>query len=293
MKKISLLITSVSLMLCSNHVLAQQVCQDDPRLYTIKKVISDVKEGKEISPLQITPSTYLAMSEKVVDTLNDNFTILDSNCVPVQVVDGEPAKKVEVAYETLNTALQHAAIRKDKEGVMKLFRLFKAKPKASKSIISLLGPLDWPQSAIEWSRAEGIISTYPQYGASNIEKYRTKAQCYKLAAYNTHIEVFSRFSGVVSDRETIISHNAKENSNGLYFADTNGAYYNTEALIGNPPEGNGLSCRMMSYPAILSALSAIGMPNVTNGAVGVSWGSHKSMDKWLKSYTDKGNENAN
>ena len=40
MKKISLLITSVSLMLCSNHVLAQQVCQDDPRLYTIKKVIS-------------------------------------------------------------------------------------------------------------------------------------------------------------------------------------------------------------------------------------------------------------
>jgi hypothetical protein len=173
------------------------VCKDDPRMYTIKTIINQLEAGEAIKPIKLTPYTFLNLSPQVRNALGDNVMVFDDNCVPYQIYQGNPAKKITIAFEDLSNFMHHAAIRGDSKALNMVVSSFRAAPKTTDEAVVLVSSLNWTTAAIDTLYKEGLFHAVGQ------ENYYHKDEmkiCNGFTAMPTSIDLFALIGGSVSDR---------------------------------------------------------------------------------------------
>lgn len=256
---------------------AAQLCTDDARLYTIKTVIKDIEAGKDIAPIKLTGATFLAMTTPVRKALGDNITVQDENCVPYQVYNGAPAKKVLMPYEQLSVELEKAAMRKDEQAFNMVLDFFEAKPKGTRELISLIAPLAWSKSAAEWAQTQGLLTHRKQLA---ITEYPKKyPECPKLDALNTNIELYQKLGGRISPDGVIVSNHADRNRH--FLTATDGTFYATSTFLIDIPSSE-VSCTNIRPTVAMGALANTGVTVITNPINGNNNVSReRDQSKWL------------
>jgi hypothetical protein len=223
----------------------------------------------------MTAETYLSLNSNTRSQLGDNIALLNENCVPIPVFNGEPPKKMTAAFETLATVLHHAAIREDTKEFSRVLRIFNAEQKTPNEIMALIQTQQWSKPAINWARKEGYLSVMPRSNPTTSDKEAKKLQCHKLVADNSQVELYALLNGRVTQNEIVTSYTNGVRDTVITFASTSNIYVHTDHI--SHPE-TGASCSGINKQTLLGSLSATGMNLISNGS---GSDNYSKMKSWL------------
>jgi len=262
------IIFTLAALTCSQTVMAN-VCKDDPRMYTIKKVINKLHTGEAIKPLKITPHSFLNLPPAIRAALGDNVMVYNNKCVPVEIYKSTPPKKIAVAFEDLSNYMHHAAIRDDLIALNIAMTSFKAALKTTDEIVALVSPLNWTTSAINTMYKNGFLKRLPQV---NLYRNNTKKYCKGEIALPSSINLFTLLGGKTSDK-----------SKTSFIADSSDMYIQT---INGVRADNSIAktqdtCSGLSIAATHNDLVQTGINIVEYG--GSNAHLHNSTKIWLNS----------
>jgi hypothetical protein len=248
----------------TSTVQAQAECKNDARLYAIGHVIGKIKAGETIKPIQMNASTFLNLTEAVREALGDNITVLNDQCIPVQIYDQKLATKINVPFEELLLAVEWAFIRNDTKTVTALLSQFRATPKTTSELMSLTGPVTWSDKTQDaafkfgWLRASSTIYTKHEH-----ENNRNASKCYDLRAIPSLIELFAKLGGTTSDN-TLISYMPTDRESTYQMLSTDNQYQSTySGEVIHPKSGN--TCSTTNSHSVLAALQSTGIRMTKNG----------------------------
>ena len=108
---------------------AAELCKDDPRMYLLGTIIEKIRAGEEVKPLKLTASSYLALTPNAREALGNRIVVLDTECRPVQTVDGLPATRIAIPFEVHMDALRDALAQGDVDRARAVSRYFKSEAK--------------------------------------------------------------------------------------------------------------------------------------------------------------------
>ena len=184
----------LSLLFSSNLLAA--TCSDDPRLYVMRTVMDDLAAGKAIPPLKLMPMTYLNLNGNLRKKLADNIVVMNEQCVPVQVVDGQLPTRANLTYEDLLYGLFSALSAEDDAAVNIIMSSFQAAPRSTQDIFYLIRELDWPAQHLARAINLGVL-TLPRL-------HDDDKDCSKQTAAVTHVDLYQRLGGQSYDKDYII-----------------------------------------------------------------------------------------
>lgn len=169
---------------------AQEACEADERLYAMND-FAEAQRAGNADPLRLTTDTYLHLTPKAREVIGDNLLLLDANCKPMQLMDGEPALKVEAPFAVLYRALEDAVLRGDERTARIVVNTFKAQsvdPVAYASFIA--APSQDPELLQRLANAAGIT---PHQAIGS--------KCEEDSTYILYADIFSRLGGEVEGHE--------------------------------------------------------------------------------------------
>lgn len=112
-------------------------CQDDPRLET--ELMSLLQATEPINPpVTVTADTFINLDPDVLKALAGQMIICPNTPV---LKSGKPARKVVADFEIIWDNIRKAAIANDEARVKELLTSYRAKPKPTEEIITLLAPI--------------------------------------------------------------------------------------------------------------------------------------------------------
>jgi hypothetical protein len=161
----------------------------------MRSVMDDLAAGKTVPPLKLTPKTYLSLNSNLRKKLADNIMVLNQQCVPVQVVDGQIPIRAIVPYEYLLYSLFSALSAEDDVAVNIIFSSFQAAPRSTQEIFHLIRELDWP--TVQLARAINLgVLPYPE---------KLSGKCNKQLTAVSQVELYQRLGGQSYDKDYIFS----------------------------------------------------------------------------------------
>ncbi|MDX5977607.1 hypothetical protein J4377_16760 [Halomonas sp. XH26] len=174
----------ISLFSLPTSAFAQVACQDDERLYSFADYIDERQAGTS-EPLQLTVATFLNLTPRARDVIGDNLRLLDSECRPMQVSQGEPPFRIEMPFSTLYMGFYDAVLRGDERTQQILLNSFRAEPVDPMEFISYFTVID--------SGNEELMERLARSAGINIHT----ASCNDATKYLHFADLFVRFGGSV------------------------------------------------------------------------------------------------
>lgn len=163
---------------------AQGACQDDERLYSFADYLDERQAGTP-EPLQLTVATFLNLTPRARDVIGDNLRLLDSECRPMQVSQGEPPFRIEMPFSTLYMGFYDAVLRGDERTQQILLNSFRAEPVDPMEFISYFTVID--------SGNEELMERLARSAGINIHT----ASCNDETKYLQFADLYVRFGGNV------------------------------------------------------------------------------------------------
>ncbi|CAH1042994.1 hypothetical protein [Halomonas sp. TD01] len=174
----------ISLFSLPTSAFAQAACQDDERLYSFADYVDERQAGTS-EPLQLTVATFLNLTPRARDVIGDNLRLLDSECRPMQVSQGEPPFRIEMPFSTLYMGFYDAVLRGDERTQQILLNSFRAEPVDPMEFISYFTVID--------SGNEELMERLARSAGINIHT----ASCDAETKYLHFADLFVRFGGSV------------------------------------------------------------------------------------------------
>lgn len=232
---------------------AQGNCEDDQRLFRIGSFIAEAQTG-QVDPLAITPTTYLNLTPGARSAIGDNLVILDSNCQPVEVFNGEPPVRLEVPFSKLYNGFMDAIYRGDDVALEVMLNAFRAEPVESLTLITLLAPINATEE-VE-SRIKAVTGIRGNTGSE--ARHRINEVCPNIGQpYISYGDLFTHFGGIVQG-----THGTARFAISPYFIHDmdNGGDIATSApreCVASPNEVQGIIARAGGDAFIYSLSSAV------------------------------------
>lgn len=174
----------ISLFSLPASAFALVACQDDERLYSFADYIDERQAGTS-EPLQLTVATFLNLTPRAREVIGDNLRLLDSECRPMQVSQGEPPFRIEMPFSTLYMGFYDAVLRGDERTQQILLNSFRAEPVDPMEFISYFTVID--------SGNEELMERLARSAGINIHT----ASCDAETKYLHFADLFVRFGGSV------------------------------------------------------------------------------------------------
>ncbi|UYO73996.1 hypothetical protein M0220_14105 [Halomonas qinghailakensis] len=175
---------AISLFSLPTSAFAQAACQDDERLYSFADYIEERQAGTS-EPLQLTVATFLNLTPRAREVIGDNLRLLDSECRPMQVSQGEPPFRIEMPFSTLYMGFYDAVLRGDERTQQILLNSFRAEPVDPMEFISYFTVID--------SGNEELMERLARSAGINIHT----ASCNDETKYLHFADLYVRFGGNV------------------------------------------------------------------------------------------------
>lgn len=280
MLKKTLSLTFLGLFGFSSTAFADEECKNDPRLFTVGHVISQIKAGQKVKPIKMNASTFLNLTEPVREGLGDNIMVYNDECIPAQIYGKKLALKVSVPFEELLLAVEWAFIRNDTKAVQALINQFRPTPKTTAQIISMTGPVIWSEKTQNAAFKFGWLRAAPSILTTNDnEPKRKSAKCFELRAIPSVVEIFAKLGGTASD-STLVSYTPREYATMYQLLSTDNQYPSTySGEFTHPTSGN--SCSVTNAHSVLAALQITGIKMTKNGSYTGRYYTYENMKAWL------------
>jgi hypothetical protein len=192
-----LLITFLVLM--SSSVFAN-VCMDDPRMFTIKTVLTQAANGTPYTPLKLTPETFLKLTPSTRQALGDNITVYNEQCIPQEIYKGQLPSKIEMPYEDLSYALHMSMIQNDLKAANVITNSFISAPKTPSELVRMVTPLAWHDNAINHLYDQGVLQ---KRGMINTDYGESRKLCNAMLSELTHLELFTSLGGKANETDLV------------------------------------------------------------------------------------------
>lgn len=213
-------------------------CQDDERLYRLADFAAQKEAGEEVEPLVMTPQTFLRLSENARQVIGNDLLLLDQECAPMQVLNGQPPARVEMPFPQLWSAYYDAVLRGDEVSMRILAEGFVAAPMDTQSFLSLLDKVSVDEDMTR--RLAAPLGMRPWNTASS-------DRCDEEYLFLQYADFFARMGGRVVPNE---------GAQSWYVIDPWGNAYAPEIETVSPLNRYGNGCDDVFKPRQIAAANA-------------------------------------
>jgi hypothetical protein len=176
------------------------VCMDDPRMFTIKTVLTQAANGTPYKPLKLTPETFLKLTPATRQALGDNITVYNEQCIPQEIFKGQLPSKIEMPYEDLAYALHMSMIQNDLKTANVITNSFISGPKTPSEIVRMITPLAWHDSAINHLYDQGLLEKRSMVRTIHDNEIKL---CNATLSDLSHLELFSALGGKANETDLV------------------------------------------------------------------------------------------
>jgi hypothetical protein len=250
------------------------VCMDDPRMFTIKTVLTQAANGTPYKPLKLTPETFLKLTPATRQALGDNITVYNEQCIPQEIFKGQLPSKIEMPYEDLAYALHMSMIQNDLKTAKVITNSFISGPKTPDEIVRMITPLAWHDSAINHLYSQGLLEKRSMINTGTSSNTKL---CNATLSELTHLELFSALGGKASETDLVTyvmsSRDMRISSRDSY-VDTTG--------FRKPDNTESTECIPYNINRILSNLKISGIETQDAGSNSYIENAFKQYDQAIK-----------
>ena len=276
MLKKTLSLTFLGLFGFSSTAFADEECKNDPRLFTVGHVISQIKAGEKVKPIKMNASTFLNLTEPVREGLGDNIMVYNDECIPAQIYGKKLASKVSVPFEELLLAVEWAFIRNDTKAVQTLINQFRPTARTTADILSMTGPIGWSEKTLNTAFSFGWLRSAPKRSFDQYTSNKAEAKCFELRAIPSLVELFAKLGGSTSDN-ILVSYRASASGATYQILSAENQYMNTSACEVTHPK-TLKSCSTTNVDSVIGSMQSVGIRTTNSGS---KYDEYEKMKAWL------------
>ena len=117
----------------------EPVCgEDDPRVENFVPVLQEIRAGNKIEPIQLTLETYMSLSLKIRNMLDDNIYFSLPDCSKSYLFEGELLDVIEVPMITMWSTITDALRTSDVEKLQFMKKNIRPAPATAAELISYI-----------------------------------------------------------------------------------------------------------------------------------------------------------